>query len=186
MILNRIFVATGLSIVLVSMPACRESGSAAQAGTDESTPAWILASSPDDVQSVVDAKDSAQEGDIIVLRGRIGGRKNPLSDGSPVFTLMDLSLPYCGQVAEDSCSTPWDYCCEPPEIIAANSATIQIVDENNQPVSTSLLAAGLGPLDEVVVVGRAGPRPNGIVLAIRSAGVYIVQDESPDGRPESE
>jgi hypothetical protein len=150
-------------------------GSSARNTNTASTPAWVLASSPGESLGIVDAKASASQGDEIVLRGRIGGRVEPLSEESPVFTIIDLSLPYCGEVNEDdNCPTPWDYCCDSPETIRANAATVQIVDETGTPVSDSPMTHGLEPLDEVIVTGTVGPRPTQDVLTVRATGVYRV------------
>ncbi|MFG0257146.1 MAG: hypothetical protein ACF8GE_04515 [Phycisphaerales bacterium JB043] len=173
---TRTIMITGLSVTTALLSACGGSDSAPKAGAEHETPSWMLASSPPDAQNVNDAKASAQEGDIIVLRGRIGGRTEPITPESPVFTIVDLSLPHCGEMEADSCSTPWDYCCELPETIAANAATVQVVDEHNRPVASNLLSYGFSPLDEVIIIGRAGSRPNRTVLTIQATGVFSVPE----------
>ncbi|MFG0314793.1 MAG: hypothetical protein ACF8LL_11520 [Phycisphaerales bacterium] len=129
----------------------------------------MLTEAPGGDVSITEAKANAKEGDQIVVRGRIGGRHAPISADSPVFTVVDLSLPYCGQLNEDRCGTPWDYCCETPSTIASNSATVQVVGDG-----VDLADAGLEPLDEVVLIGTVGPRPDEQVLTIRASGVYPV------------
>lgn len=148
-----------------------------QAGTESASadrPAWLLESAPGDAIAVASAKASAVEGESIVLRGRIGGRMAPISADSPVFVVMDLDIPHCGQIPGDSCGTPWDYCCETPESITANSATIQVVDAQGKPIEGSPMGHGFSALDEVVVVGTVGPRPTPEVLTIRATGLYRV------------
>lgn len=147
----------------------------AATSTDASRPAevaWVLTSAPAGAQSVTEAKASAKEGDSIVVHARIGGRKEPFTVGSPVFTVMDLAIPSCADNPGDNCPVPWDYCCETPETISANAATVQIVDANGQPVPDDPTAHGLAPLDEVMIVGTVGPRPNDVVLTIRATGIY--------------
>jgi hypothetical protein len=85
---------------------------------------------------------------------------------------MDLAIPSCADNPDDSCPVPWDYCCETPETITANAATVQIVDADGQPISGDPTAHGLAPLDEIMVVGTVGPRPNESVLTIRATGIY--------------
>ncbi len=130
---------------------------------------WLLTSAPAGDISITQAKSDAAEGDQVVIRGRIGGRSEPISDQSPVFTIVDLDLEYCGQSNDDACGTPWDYCCETPGTIATHSATVQVVGD-----SIGLSSAGLEPLDEVVLIGTVGPRPDDQVLTIRATGVYRV------------
>lgn len=158
------------------LTACGESGEAGRV-TSQPTPTdhWLLESEPPDAVSVTQAKASAQAGDDIVLRARIGGRMDPISDDSPVFTVMDLSVPHCGQIPGDTCPTPWDYCCEPRESVRAHAATVQVVDSAGNAPAISPAKAGLVPLDEVVIIGKVGPRPTSDVLTIKASAVYPVK-----------
>src|SRR5690606_34806163 len=87
------------------------------AGGAADSPAWLLTSAPDAPVDVGAAKQSASEGDTIALRGRIGGRSDPMSADSAVFVVMDPAIPSCADNPGDTCATPWDYCCEPQEVI---------------------------------------------------------------------
>ncbi len=135
---------------------------------------WLLASMPAGSQHIHEAKPQAKAGDEVVVRGRIGGRKQPITAGSGTFTLMDLAVPSCSDNPEDNCSTPWDYCCEKPEDIMAASVTVTLVGEDGKPLSTDLAQQGLKPLDEVVVVGKVAERPNDAVMVIHAKGVHKV------------
>lgn len=161
---------------LLMLSGCSESSSSPQAqapsteSTTEITPyAWVLTSAPAGDVSITEAKANAKEGDQIVIRGRIGGRHAPISADSPVFTIVDLALEYCGQTNDDKCPAPWDYCCETPSTIATNSATVQVQGD-----AIDLTGAGLKPLDEVVLIGTVGPRPDEQVLIIQATGIYPV------------
>jgi len=154
------------AVSILSLAACSESSPSASSPPAAGA-AWLLDSEPAGARSVAEAKASAAEGDRVVLRGRIGGRPQPVSGESPVFTVMDLALPYCGQETDDGCPTPWDYCCEPSEAIAASSATVQVAG-----AADGAVAENLAPLDEVVVVGTVGPRPSESVLTVRAEGVH--------------
>lgn len=167
--MNRITTLAITSVAVLFVAACAESSPSPSAS---STPAWLLPTEPSSAMSVAEAKASATEGATIVVRGRIGGRVEPITGESPVFTIVDLGLPHCGEIEGDQCPTPWDYCCETPEDIRASSATVQVVGASGAPLDTSLITGGLRPLDEVVVVGITGPRPSGDVLTIRATGVY--------------
>lgn len=146
-------------------------------GANATRPAWLLASAPAEPQDIIGAKATAKAGDEIVLTGRIGGRVTPITDGSPVFTIVDLSMLYCGQeeTSMENCPTPWDYCCDTKETIAAKSATVQIVNADGTPITESPAAHGLTPLDEVIVVGTVQPRPNTTILTVQAEGVYRIE-----------
>ncbi|GAB5495656.1 MAG: hypothetical protein Phyf2KO_07360 [Phycisphaerales bacterium] len=130
---------------------------------------WLLDTEPADAVSVSEAKTSASEGQAIVIRGRIGGRKETITEGSPVFTVVDLALPHCGEIPGDTCKKPWDYCCETPEDLTANSATIRLSSDDPR-------VGGLKELDEVVITGTVGPRPNESVLTVSATGVFVVKE----------
>lgn len=170
------FALMGSGFLALSVAGCDQSvtdGSAADSSSVAATPTqWILTDLPEGAAGVTELKSTAVEGEAVVIRGRIGGSKAPLSAGSPVFTLVDLSLPSCAENPEDRCRTPWDYCCEPRDVLAANMATIQMVDSDGNPLTTDLSQI-LSPLDEVVVVGTVGARPTAGVLTVRASGIYV-------------
>lgn len=152
---------------------CDKSGGDASSNASVSTVAWVLDAEPAGALSVVETKASAAEGDQIVMRGRIGGRMEPLTDESSAFVVMDLEIPYCGEDEPCGCPTPWDYCCETPETKTHNSATILVVDASGAPTD-SPSKHGFSALDEVIVVGTVGARPTKEVLTIKATGLYKV------------
>lgn len=109
-----------------------------------------------------------------MVRGRIGGRGDPMSKDVAVFVMMDPALPSCRDRG-DGCAKPWDYCCETPDTITTNSATVQIVGDGDAAVPVDLADHGFAPLDEVVVVGTVAPRPTEAVLIIRADKIHRVQ-----------
>lgn len=175
-------VASGLTIGALMLTGCGESGSTGT-GAESNTvtdaggttgPAWVLADAPEGEVSIVDAKGSVSEGDRVVLRGIIGGEAEPMSEGSAVFRVVDTGLYNRCTDEDDHCAKPWDYCCATKEDLVANSATVQVVDATGTPIAESASEFGFSPLDEVVVVGIVGPRPDDRVLTIRATGVHRV------------
>ena len=142
-----------------------------QAGETTAPPAsWLLTEAPAGAQGVAAVKAKAKEGDRVTVRGKIGGRLEPLSPDSGLFVMMDPAVPSCTDNSNDACPTPWDYCCEPPETIAATAATVQVRDANGDSVTFS--EGQLKNLDEVIVVGTVAPRPNADTLVVLAEGVY--------------
>ncbi len=165
---------SSLVVSTALLASCGKDESTTTAKTDTTQSTWLLAQAPADAMSVTEIKADAKEGDTVVIRGRIGGRAEPMSADSPVFTIIDLALPYCGQHHPENCPRPWDYCCEPSDTITANAATIQIVGDESGNVALMPTAAGLKPLDEIIVIGTVGPRPSSDVLTVRATGVHRV------------
>lgn len=167
------------AVMACGLSACGESSkpagsTSAATGSSAGSPAWVLAAMPEGAVDVAAAKPTLKEGDTVVVRGRIGGRRDPVSAESAVFVMMDPAIPSCDAKGDDHCSIPWDYCCETPETISANIATVQVVDASGTPVASSVEAFGFHPLDTVVVVGTVGARPDPKVLTIKATGVHKV------------
>ncbi len=132
--MNRIVSISVAATVLLGITGCDQSSSNqvsqidTQQAEEPQAPAWVLTEEPTGALSIVQARAEMQEGDQVVIRGRIGSRKSPMSSDSPVFTMVDLGIEYCGQTVPKGCKTPWDYCCESQETISNNSATVEMVE----------------------------------------------------------
>lgn len=136
------------------------------------TPDWIVAEAPTGDVGISHAKQHATEGENIVVKGRIGGRRDPINTDSATFILVDVAIPSCADNPGDNCPTPWDYCCEPSEIMLAGTATVQVVDETGHVRHVNLRSLGFAPLDTIIVTGTVGPRPNPQTLVIRANTIH--------------
>jgi len=141
---------------------------------DAALPADLfLDKAPDGAQELAAAKKSAKAGDEIVLRGRVGGQEEPIAPNRAILTLLDSAIKTCNQMAGDTCKTPWDACCEPGEVLRANTATIQIVDADGRPLKTGLRGVhGIEPMKEVVIVGEVKGQ-EADTLVVDATGIYV-------------
>ena len=155
-------------LVVLALSGCGNSPTPPGADGDTS---WLLLEMPVAAIPVAEAKRTAREGDEVVVRGRIGGRREPMTAGSAVFVMIDPAIPHC-EIGK--CKLPWDYCCETPEYIATNSATVKLVGSAGTLLSVDLGEHAIEPLDEVVVVGTVGPRPNQDVFVIHATKLHRV------------
>ena len=149
------------------------SPSAAAAAT--SLPAGLVVTeAPANAQDVTTVKKDAKDGDAVVIRGTIGGREEPIAKGRAIMTVLDPSITTCNTMPSDACKTPWDACCEPSEKIAANSATVQVVDASGKPLAANLESiAGLKPLSKVTVSGTAKRAPGSDVLIVEAKQIHV-------------
>lgn len=170
--MNRSMLLVVVSAFAVIAAGCGESGPT-EASEGESSPEWLLASSPGEAMSVTEARANAKEGETVAVRGVIGGRVDALSEGAGVFVMMDDSIGNSCLSEDDNCPTPWDYCCTTPDVIASSNATVQVVGEGGDTVRRDLREFGVEELDRVVVVGAVGPRPSAEVLNIRASKIYV-------------
>ena len=136
----------------------------------------FLTAAPADARPVKDAKAAAKVGEKITLTGRIGGSVEPFVDERALFTIVDMRVPHCGQMgSKDHCKTPWDYCCEPADELAANSATIEVTGPDGRPIKSGLNGVhGLKPLATVTIVGTIADTADGNLI-IRAEGIHVAQ-----------
>lgn len=133
----------------------------------------FVADAPPEALEVAAAKQSRTVGDVVVVRGRIAGAREPFVDGRAIFTLADFSLPVCSDNPDDKCPTPWDYCCEPKDRVAAHTLTVQVVGPDSKPLKTGFRdAGGLRPMAEVVVKGAVAAR-QGASFVINASALHV-------------
>lgn len=134
---------------------------------------FFLASAPADAKTVEEVRTGAKAGETVAIKGRVGGSESPFVAGRAVFTLVGPGIPACADAGDDHCQTPWDYCCETPEDIAAHSATIQVVNDTGALLRANLKGDhGLKELDELIVVGKIA-QADEKALIVHATGIYI-------------
>jgi lysyl-tRNA synthetase class II len=134
-----------------------------------SKPEWKMAEDPGTAYSVADAKEELPTEEVIVA-----GRIHRMVKGYATFTLMDDKLDFCGEVQkEDTCKTPWDYCCDTPADRLANSCNVQFEDSNGKVLKTELFGE-LKHCDLVVVRGKVTKDEHGNVTV--HAREYFVRE----------
>ena len=131
---------------------------------------YLATSQPEGTVDVGEARASAVDERPVVVVGRIGGSEKPFVDGLAAFTIVDRKVPHCG--AEESCPTPWDYCCQQPAV-KDNIATVKVVDGEGKLVpQDARQLLGVKELSLVVVRGTARCDAQGN-LALLADEVYV-------------
>ncbi len=149
-------------------------GSSAGAAASGLPSGLFLTSVPESALEVRAAKAAVQQGERVVMRGRIGGSVDPFVEGRAIFTLMDVALPSCADNPDDHCTTPWDYCCETRKDIVAHAATVRVSDAEGHPLRVSLKGvSGLAGLSEVVVVGTVVERDDAGNFVVDASGLFV-------------
>ncbi|QDV07864.1 hypothetical protein Poly30_33970 [Planctomycetes bacterium Poly30] len=101
-----------------------------------------------DAKEVRDIRESVKDGEKVVLRGT-------LQDFGELatFRLVDDGLKDCTEMADDGCSTPWDFCCADPDELERWTVNVEFL-EDGMPADWSLHGQkDLERLTEVVVAG---------------------------------
>jgi hypothetical protein len=134
----------------------------------------FVAAAPGAPQAIEELKKSAKEGDEVIVRVLVGGEVEPIVDTLASMVVVDVSVPSCAANPEDSCPTPWDFCCVPAEELVKHRATVQAVDAAGKPLKASFAAGQkIKPHDTLVVKGKVGPRPDPKVFVINATGIFV-------------
>ncbi len=159
-----------LALAAVLLAACGDA-------TDEQTPpaaaapevtAMKLAAEPEGVRDVAEVKEAAKVGDEVVVFGRV--RK--FSEGYASFVLTGPEMRHCAEREADTCPTPWDYCCEDSEDVAAHSLNVEF-REGDRPFKEKLEGRhGLKLLADVVVKGKIA-EIRGDNVTIAAEGFFV-------------
>ncbi len=149
-----------LSVAVVGFTGCSSSSTDEAAAT--AVPAasldgskYLLAEEPDGAMGVIAARESAKDGDPVVIVGRIGGSDNPWIEGRAAFMLLDASklMVAIGEDLgeEEICM---DDCCAAER--ADCTTLVKVVDADGKLVAAdSRQLLGLTSDDMVVVRGKA-------------------------------
>lgn len=174
--MKAIFAFTILFASLTMIAGCGSASS--EASVAASTPVsfdgsmYVLAEEPDGAVGVIAARESAKDGEPIVVVGRIGGAANPWIEGRAAFTLLDASK---SVVAEGTDSGGGEICTGDCCAIerAACTMLVKVVDEAGRvlPVDSRQLF-GVAANDMVVVRGNASKDDSGNVVLLAN-GVHV-------------
>ena len=166
-----------VTFALLTLNGCADSdeSDAGSGGQSVSLPETLfLTAAPQDVQSITDLKANAKEGDEVVLKAVIGGRKDVFVANRAVMTVIGTDVTNGCLSEDDGCTTPWDYCCAPPEQLLEHLATVQILGPDARPLAVDLNRVGrLKPLTTVVIRGTVGPRTDPSSLVINATGIFV-------------
>jgi len=146
-----------LSAALLLLCACDGAKPKAQVAPPHAAiPAALFAAADfaDGAAPIAQLKKTAKVGDTVVIRGRVGGSREPFVEGAASMTLVDPAQPIvCGP--DDACRTKWDYCCEPNETLLPHLATVKAVDAAGLPIMASFKGAhGLAEFHLLTVRGK--------------------------------
>ena len=157
----------GIASVLSAVVGCgASSATTPQPGASSK---FHLASEPAGALEVLDAKDEAQDGEPIVVVGRLGGGMKPWIDGRAAFLLVDTRiLPSCEE--NEHCKADCPDCAK--EMLAASTMVKFLGDDGKVlPVDARELL-GVKEQQTVVIHGVASCDKTGN-MSITADGIFV-------------
>lgn len=113
----------------------------------------------------------------IVLSGEIMGRKHPFVEGRAMVLLGDpTKITPCNRIPGDECTTPWDTCCDDPEVLKKSITTIQFLDSDGKIVKTNLKGyKGIKEQSFLTVKGTIAEGSNANNLLVNAEAFHLTE-----------
>lgn len=135
----------------------------------------VLSDEPAEAIDISSLRSSAKPGDKVTFTGDVIGSSNVFMDGRAVMVLGDpKKLTACSLRPGDMCETPWDVCCDDPDVIKASIVTVQAVDEAGKPIKEGFKGLdGMKELSSVIVTGEVAESSTEANLLVNATGVFV-------------
>jgi len=168
-------IALGLTLALASCSEEKETSKADSSTDPGGLTSLVLTTAPEKPVDIADLRKSAKPGETVTFTGHILGSNPVFMDGRAVMIMGDpKKLTACSLNPGDECETPWDVCCDDPDVIKASIVTVQVVDDAGKPLKTGLKGlGGMKELSAVTVVGQVAESSNDSNMLVNATGLYV-------------
>ncbi len=156
----------GTWIVVTSLAGCARS--AAEPANSKQNNHFLLTAEPEGALDVMDVREQAQDGQSVVVLGRIDGGLKPWIDGRAAFSIMDERVaPSCDAT---ECEAGCPQCVQQ---VAEATAMVKFLDDQGKVLAVDARdLLGLKEQQTVVIRGIAKRDESGNV-AIAADGVFV-------------
>ncbi len=162
------------ALAISTMIGCKKSDDAGSASTVSLPASLFLAAAPGEPVAVKQVKAQAQEGDEVIVRVVVGGEVNVFVKGRAIVKVIDTEMKNLCLSPDDSCKTPWDYCCSTTEELQPHRAMVRVMDDEDKTLKVGLKNAGqIEELKTLVVKGVAAKGSDEKNLIINARGIYV-------------
>ena len=165
---------------IFALASCSEEKGAASSSTseeDSSLSALVIKEEPAKAIDISDLRKTAKAGDLVTFSGDVLGSMNVFMDGRAVMILGDpKKMTACNLIPGDECETPWDVCCDDPDVIKNSIVTVQALDNDGKLIKEGLKGlAEIKELTNVVVTGTVADSSTASNMLINASGIYVKQ-----------
>ena len=140
----------------------------------------FLKETPAGAVNISEARKDPTPGRTVTISGEVMGSLNPIIEGRALVMIGDpTKLTPCNRIPGDACETPWDVCCDDPEVIKTSIATVQVLDAEGKPLKEGLRGlSGLKELSFLTVTGTVAEGSNADNFLVNATGIHVAK-ESP-------
>lgn len=135
---------------------------------------------PSGAKHISEVFNNPTPGTEVVVQGEVMGRLSPFVDGRAMVVLGDpTKVTPCNRIPGDQCKTPWDNCCDDPDVLKKSITTIQFLDADGKVLKAGLKGyKGIKELSYLTVQGTIADGSNADNLLI-TAKAFNLTDPSP-------
>ena len=171
------------TVAVLSLASCGNKESAEDnpsTGESSALQEVLLEEAPADALNIAEARKDPTPGREITISGEIMGSLDPIIEGRALVMIGDpTKLTPCNRIPGDACETPWDVCCDDPEVIKTSIATVQVLDAEGKPLKEGLRGlSGLKELSFLTVTGTVAEGSNADNFLVNATGIHVAK-ESP-------
>ena len=143
--------------------------------TPVQVPEHFVNTPPDGVATPIPKARKLAPGSEVILSGRVMGVKVPFVEGRALFVLGDeATITPCNEMDDDHCAIPWDACCDPIEVRAAGTVSIQLLGKDGNVLPVGLKGVGgLKELSRVKVIGKVAPMSTEKGFVVNASKVFV-------------
>ncbi len=171
-----------IALAVISLSSCEKSETSTSAvapeamAPDPALEKYFTAEPMPDAGAIHVLRETVKPGDEITLKGAVIGREKVFVDGRAAFILGDTEkLTSCDKIPGDKCSTPWDACCDSPELKKIGTASIQILGDDGRVVSGNIRGVkGLKELSLVTLKGTVDETSTKENLIVNATEIHVV------------
>lgn len=176
---KRILIPTTILALVLASCSEKEETSRKTGNIDSPLSHLVLDNAPDKPSDIATIRSSAKPGETVTFQGRIMGSEPVFMNGRAVMIMGDpKKLTPCNEKHDDECPTPWDVCCDDPDVVTASIVTVQAVDESGKPLKAPLKGvSGLKELSSVTVTGVVAEASNKENMVVNATGFFVLSDQ---------
>ena len=168
------------TILLASLSSCEQEVSSTPSTEPNALESVFKSSPPAEAVSVGSLRETAKPGESVTFTGQILGAHDVFMEDRAVMIVGDPTrITACNAIPGDGCETPWDVCCDDPDVIKQSIVTVQVLDANGQPIKNGLKGQnGLTELSTVTVSGTVSDTSNDENMVVEAKTIVVEPNPS--------